>query len=515
MSKDNGVLHDTRSAKTFPQLLRAAAAAHGNAVAIALEDASIPDERMTFIELERKSAELARGLIARGIGKGARVAFIYGNSPGFALLLAAVCRIGAIAIPVSTMIKANELVRVMRQSDATGLIVQRHYLGNDYVDRLCAALPELRADGTGADLRLNKTPYLRWIISSGSALPPSIQHLGSLLDGARSVSEELLLEIEAEVHPADQMLEIYTSGSMALPKGVRHNHGPILFRTHYLRSMLNPAPGKRIVVQLPMFWVGGLMMYLLPNLEVGATSVCTERTLSNSRVAMGSVLAADDLALMAQAKPYWSLGMSETLGPYAYADVLRAPNYPLCAPLDHIAERFEVRVADEAGQQVGEGATGEIQVRGYALTPGLHKVERSEYFTADGFYRTGDMGLVEGSRIHFIGRNGDIIKTAGATVSPAEVEMELQELDGVHSAYVVGVPDAERGQMLVAVVVPRQGAKLDFDRLQETLRKRLSSYKVPRAYLSIGRDEVPLLHSNKVARRQLQAWVAKRLGVTI
>ena len=513
VSKETARLDDPRSAGTFPQLLRAAAAAHGDRVAIVLKNASIADEQMTFIELERKSAELARGLIARGIGKGARVAFIYGNSPGFALMLAAICRIGAIAIPVSTMIRANELVRVLRQSDATGLIVQRHYLGNDYVERLCDALPELR-NAASAQLRIAKTPYLRWIVSTGNALPPTIEDIGVLADDARTVSEELLLETESEIHPSDQMIEIYTSGSMALPKGVRHNHGPVMFRTHYLVSMLNPTPGKQIVVQLPMFWVGGLMMYLLPNMEVGATSICTERTLSNSRLAMGSVLAPEDLQLMAQAKPYWSLGMSETLGPYAYADILRAPNYPLCAPLDHIADRYEVRVADEDGKPVGEGEIGEIQVRGYAMTPGLHKVERSAYFMPDGFYHTGDMGLVEGSRINFVGRNGDMIKTAGANVSPAEVEMELQEMEGIHSAYVVGVPDPQRGQMLVAAVVPREGSQLDFDAIRETLRQRLSSYKVPRAYLLITREEVPLLHSNKVARRQLQAWVANKLGVT-
>jgi acyl-CoA synthetase (AMP-forming)/AMP-acid ligase II len=167
---------------------------------------------------------------------------------------------------------------------------------------------------------------------------------------------------------------------------------------------------------------------------------------------------------------------------------------------------------DEHDKPVAQGETGEIQVRGYALTPGLHKVERSGYFTADGFYHTGDMGLIEGSRILFVGRNGDMIKTAGANVSPAEVEMEIQELEGVHSAYVVGVPDPERGQMLVATVVPREGATLDFGQIQEALRQRLSGYKVPRAYFSITREEVPLLHSNKVARRQLQAWVANKLG---
>ena len=131
------------------------------------------------------------------------------------------------------------------------------------------------------------------------------------------------------------------------------------------------------------------------------------------------------------------------------------PGYPLCAPLDHIAEQYEVRVADEHDQPVGDGEIGEIQVRGYAVTPRLHKIERSRFFTADGFYHTGDMGLVAGNRINFIGRNGDMIKTASANVSPAEVEMEIQALEGVHSAYVLGIPDPERGQLLVAAVVPR------------------------------------------------------------
>jgi acyl-CoA synthetase (AMP-forming)/AMP-acid ligase II len=300
---------------------------------------------------------------------------------------------------------------------------------------------------------------------------------------------------------------------MALPKGVKHNHGPVLFRTHYLRETLGPQRGKESGAYLPMFWVGGLMMYLMPNWEVGAISVCTERTLNNSRVAMGSVLAEEDLALMGSTKPYWGLGMSETLGPYSYGDELRAPGYPMCAPMDHFADGYDIRIADENDQPVGDGEIGEMQVRGYPLATALHKVEQSEYYTPDGYYHTGDMCLIEGTRVHFIGRNGDMVKTAGSNVAPAEVEMELQALDGVHNAYVVGLPDRERGQLLVAAVVPRdENAKLDFGEIEATLRKRLSSYKVPRAYVQISREEVPMLHSNKVSRRMVVDLVAQRLG---
>ena len=511
MSMHDSISEGPKAARTMAELVRAAAAAYGDDTAIVLREESLPDETLSFNELERKSAELARGLIARGVGKGTRIGFICGNTPAFALLLAAISRIGAVAIPISTMIRSNELVRVLRQSDVTGLIVQRNFLGNDYVERVCEALPQLRQTAN-PDLRIGQTPFLRWIVSTGDDLPASINDMAFLTDAAESVSEDLLREVESEVYPTDQLIEIYTSGSMALPKGVRHNHGPMLFRTHYLDQMIGFERGKEVAVHLPMFWVGGLMMYLMPSWAAGSISVCTGRTLNNSRVAMGSVLAAEDIALVAMNKPYWGLGMSETIGPYSWGDEVRADGRPMCAPMDHFGDRYDIRIADENDQPVGNGGIGEMQVRGYPVTPGLHKVERDVYFTSDGYYRTGDMCEVEGKRIHFVGRNGDMIKTAGSNVSPAEVELELQSLDGVHNAYVVGLPDKERGQLVVAALIPRDGAALDCNAIEAEMRKRLSSYKVPRAYVAIEREELPMLHSNKVSRRLLEALMAEKLG---
>jgi acyl-CoA synthetase (AMP-forming)/AMP-acid ligase II len=498
-------------ARTLAQLVRRAAAAYDDDTAIVLKGQTLPDESLSFTELERRSAAIARGLLARGIGKGARVGFIAGNGPTFATLFAAIGRIGAIAVPISTFIKSAELVRVLRQSDIGGLIVQRQLLGNDYVDRLCEALPELTT-ARAVDLRLPQAPYLRWIASTGPELPATIQPLERLISDGDDVSEALLAAVEAEVHPTDQLMEIYTSGAMAAPKGVKHCHGPALQRSHFLRRMRKLARQQEVSVPMPMFWVGGMMMYLLPNWEIGAVTLCGEGTSTDSRIAMGSVVARDDMYKHPPGMPIWSLGMSETLGPYSYGDELRADGYPLCAPLDHIAEGFEVRLVNDDGQPPAEGEVGELQIRGYALTPGLHKIEREEYFEPDGFYRTGDLCVREGQRLHFVGRSGDMIKTASANVSPAEVEMELQELAGIHSAYVFGVPHPERGQLVVAAVVPRDGSTLDYDVITNELRQRLSSYKVPRAYVTIAREEIPMLPSNKVARRQLEQLVAARLA---
>jgi len=512
MNDESLVADEIKAARTFPQLIRAAAAVYGDKPAITLADEGVEPETATFNDLDRKSAELARGLIARGVGKGSRIGFISGNGPNFAIMLAAIARTGAVAIPISTLIIGNELVRVLRQADLHGLILQRNFLGKDYVQRACEALPEL-LETDDPDLRIGRTPYLRWIASTGGDLPPTIHDLSWITDAASAVGEDLLEEMESEIHTTDQMVEIYTSGSMALPKGVKHNHGPVLFRAHYLRRMTGIPQGKESPAILPMFWIGGLMMYLMPNWTAGAHTLCGEKTLVNSRTAMGSVLSDEDLEAMSGApQPWWGLGMSETLGPYSYGNEFRAKGWPACAPMDNFAERYDIRIADENDQPVGDGEIGEMQVRGYAVTPALHKIERDEYWTRDGYYHTGDMCLVEGTRIHFVNRGGDMIKTASSNVSPAEVEIEMQTLEGIHNAYVVGLPDHDRGQVVVAAVVPRDGATLDFTAIETELRKRMSSYKVPRFYVEIARDEVPMLHSNKVSKRLVEKLVAERLG---
>lgn len=91
------------------------------------------------------------------------------------------------------------------------------------------------------------------------------------------------------------------------------------------------------------------MLFLLPGLVAGATSVCTEGTYTNSLTAMGTVLSADDLARLAFQPPLWALGMSETMGSYSFGNELRAERR-LCAPIDNVADGYELRVADEAGR---------------------------------------------------------------------------------------------------------------------------------------------------------------------
>src|SRR5579863_3275260 len=200
---------DVLTATTFPRFIRGAAAAYGDDIALRLD--GDPVVSISYAELDQRSAELGRALLARGVGKGHRIGFIAGNGPLFGLWFAAAARIGAVAIPISTMIRANELTRVLRQSDISGLIVQRHLLGYDYVERLCEALPTLREGGaalreTGPELRLTQVPYLRWIAVDEGEVPGSMLTLDALTAGASSFGEDLLREVESEVYPPAKLV---------------------------------------------------------------------------------------------------------------------------------------------------------------------------------------------------------------------------------------------------------------------------------------------------------------------
>ena len=150
---------------------------------------------------------------------------------------------------------------MLRQSDIAGLFVQRSLLGHDLVERLCDALPELREAQAGA-LRIPAVPYLRWVVSWGPDLSSAIGTLFDLTAQAESIADDLLAAVEAEVHPTDQMLEIYTSGSMALPKGVKHMHGPVVpsvqvtWRPH---DRTGTRSSRTTATSADVFWVGGMV----------------------------------------------------------------------------------------------------------------------------------------------------------------------------------------------------------------------------------------------------------------
>ena len=158
------------------------------------------------------------------------------------------------------------------------------------------------------------------------------------------------------------------------------------------------------------------------------------------------------------------------------------------------------------------GETGELWLRGYSLMLGLHKRERADVFTPDGWYRTGDGGhFDEDGHFYFTGRMGDLIKSAGMNITPRDVELVLEAMPEVVMAFVTGIDAGERGQDVVAAIALRPGETLDEDEARKRVKEEIASYKVPR-HIAVFADqtELPWLDSGKVDRRRLTAILDER-----
>ncbi len=511
------------------------------------------ERRIRYAEAERASARLARGLLARGFGKGSRVAVLAPNGPDWVVWWLAVTRIGAVMVPLNTFYKPRELGYVLRHSDAAALVTVARFLGNDYLKRLEACVPGLA--GQRGALYARELPHLRHVFVSGDAGGRSwtepVASLEAAADAAPAIDGAFLAEVEACVAPSDPMLVIYSSGSTADPKGAVHSHGAPLRHAYNTNQFRDFEPTDRVFSPMPFFWVGGFVFSLLSAMHAGAFLLCEEAFEPGATLALlereratvtagwphyskalvlhpsfasrdlSSIRAGNLYAVLPEstrpADPELrsnSLGMTETCGPHTFDRTDVDLPDRLRGSFGHAVPGMEHKVVDpETGATLPPGEVGEICVRGYSLMLGLHKQEREDVFDRDGYYHTGDAGYFDADGVlYFSARLGEMIKTAGANVTPREVEVVIETFPEVVSAFVVGLPDPERGQNVAAVVVLKPGAALDADAAHARLREQLSSYKLPRQWLFAAKEELPFTDSGKIDKKKLAALLAGRFA---
>jgi acyl-CoA synthetase (AMP-forming)/AMP-acid ligase II len=205
--------------------------------------------------------------------------------------------------------------------------------------------------------------------------------------------------------------------------------------------------------------------------------------------------------------------MTETCGPHTYTGEGALPEErrgcfgPAVPGVEH-------KIVDpRSGTPLAPGEVGEICVRGRSLMLGLHKVERAETFDADGSYHTGDAGrFTADGQLYFTGRLGEMIKSAGANVTPSEIESLLASFPEVKAAYVVGVADAQRGENVAAAVVLEPGAVVTAEEIKARTKAQLAAYKVPRHVLIAAQDSLPFTDSGKIDKRRLRALLEERIS---
>ena len=488
------------------------------------------DERLTYAEANTQSRALARALLTLGAGRSTHVGILMPSSAAYIISWLAATRIGAVAVPISTFSTADELRWLIRNANVGVLLSASAFRSHDYGATLQQAFPELGTAAPGP-LHLAAAPSLRWVFVDGGT-----EGLTTRID------DEFLSAIEADVTPSDRMVIVHTSGSTSTPKGVIHPHGSLIEHTDNLNGVRGLTAGMKLFSNSPLFWIGGLAYNIVGTLAAGATLICSAS--ADSR---------ETLDLIERERPEMVNGFAQTVAhlvkdpTFAARDFssIRLGNlYPIMPddvrPADpelrhnmlgmtetgsvclmsadesDLPERYrgsfgepvpalETRIVDpDTNCDCAVGEVGELWLRGPLLMEGYYGRERHEVFTPDGWFRGGDLFSVDDHGFYYFkGRRGDMIKTAGANVSPREVESALRDVIPDYPTLVVGLEDAERGQIVVAVVIAPEGADVDEESIIAGLRKTLSHYKVPRRIVRLAEPEIPMLLSGKVDGKRL------------
>jgi acyl-CoA synthetase (AMP-forming)/AMP-acid ligase II len=493
---------------TVPALVRARAAERPGDVLLVCDD-----DALTYGQADHRSAALARGLLAAQAGPGTRIGILHPNGPDFVVAWLAAARIGAVSVPLSTFSTGAELVGLLRGADVALVLAAPGYRSQDYRASLTAALP-------GVDL---DAPMF-------SATLPSLRRVAFAFDDLRPRGADVLDAIEALVTPADPMVIVHTSGSTSEPKGVVHTHGALIRHLDNLNQLRRHGPGEVLFSNSPFFWIGGFAYSLLGTLVAGGTLVCSnapdaagvldvlerERpTMVNGFAAAVAHLpddptfAARDLSSIRRGNlwPIMPAGVRPADPELRHGMLGMTEAGSVCLASDDESDQPESRRGSFGKPVPGleaEVRDGELWFRGPFLLEGYDGRERHETFDPDGWYGTGDLVTVDGDGFfYFRGRSSDMIKTAGANVSPREVEAAILEVAGL-AAHVVGVDDPTRGQAVAALVRAPDGVDVDVDDLRARLRERLSAYKVPGRIRVVPDGGAPMMSSGKVDLRALK-----------
>jgi len=507
--------------------------------------------RWTYADLHRHARRMARALLAVGVGKGTRVGLLMGNRPEAVASLFGAALVGAVTVPLSTFSPTPELSYLLAHADISVLLLQTTMGRRRFADDVVALCPGAAGAPPIGDPAF---PFLRCAFVVGPAQDgAALASWDSLLARADEVDDTLLEAVTAEVQPSDQGVIVYSSGTTDRPKGVVLSHRAVALEWWMQAALFGRDESTRVWCAFPIFWTAGLNTAMGATLAGGSTWVTQERfepghalqLLEREQVTEPHVFAHEARAL--EEHPDWAstdlssctrvfgksvftrhptvrgdegwnmpvgYGMSETSSfltglPWTTPrDVFRKGSYGRLLPGN------ELRVVDpETGRVLGANEEGELLVRGPTLMEHYVKRTRAESLDRDGFYRTGDLGSYDDDGyVYWGGRRTEMIKTSGANVSPAEIEVQLHAYEPVKLARVIGVPDERRDEIAVLCVTLKDGARATEDEIKAFLRERLASYKVPRHVLFFGDDEIPMTRSGtKVQHEQLLAVVQERL----
>lgn len=497
------------SGMNVADLVRAAAEASGSKTALWYGVTS-SERELSFATIDAEVDRVARGLVNRGIERGDRVAVAMPNVPHFIFAYFGTLRAGAVAVPINAMLSAPEITMILQ--DAAPKLI------------LGAGTPGRLTEAAGNELSISHVTAESW---------HELGELGERFEGP-------------PVDANDLAVLAYTSGTTGRPKGAMLSHGNLVANL----EQQSEIPEDRVtrddvlLLTLPLFHIFGLNVPLGLLMKNAAAGVLLERfepvatlreiekrkvtilfgappmygawtatpggdqyDLSSVRLAVSGAAPLTNEVITSFRSMFGieideGYGLTET-APTLTSNRMQPRPKPgsVGAPLPGV----ELRIVDEAGNDVELGDTGEIVVRGPNVFKGYwQQPDETERVFTDGWFHTGDIAVQdEEGYIYLVDRKRDLVIVSGFNVFPSEVEAALLENPSVAEAAVVGVPHEYRGETLKAYVLLEEGATATPEELLADARTRLARFKLPETIEIVA--ELPHLLTGKVLRRALRA----------
>ncbi|GAA0318803.1 FadD3 family acyl-CoA ligase [Sphingomonas oligophenolica] len=538
-------------ALTLGGWLREVTERFGPREALVLREAA-GETRWSYDELWDRANQVARALLASGVGKGTRVGVLMTNRPEFLSAMFGAALAGAVPATLSTFSTAAELDHLLKASACSVLLLERTVLKKDFAEMVAALEPETLSAPPGGLASLN-FPFLRHIASVGGG-PGMIEDWGSFLARGAAVSQDLVDAAAATVTPADPGALFFSSGTTAKPKGILSAHRGVSLQLWRWKRFYATGGDTRTWSANGFFWSGNFGMAIGGTLSSGGSLILQSTFQPEQALALLDTEKATmaiawphqwaqleaaanwnavDLSTLKYVGPKTPLGRhptvttdwQEPMAAYGNTETFTiSAIFPSGTPEEVIGGSHGTpqpgmvfKIVDPlSGETVPMGDRGEIAVKGPTLMLGYLGVPLDETLDDQGYFRTGDGGYVDvlpdgTPRLFWEGRLNDIIKTGGANVSPVEIDSVLKSCPGVKVTQTVGVPHDMLGELVVTCIVPHAGAALDEEGVRGFAKEQLASFKVPRRVFFFAEDELELTGTAKIKTADLKALVVKRL----
>jgi acyl-CoA synthetase (AMP-forming)/AMP-acid ligase II len=508
--------------------------------------------RWSYDELWDRANQVARALIACGVGKGTRVGVLMTNRPEFLSAVFGTALAGGVPATLSTFSTAAELDHLLSASACSVLLLERKVLKKDFAEMVAALEPEVLSVSPG-DLASLRFPFLRHIASVGGGAG-MIENWDDFLARGDAVGQDLVDAAAATVTPADPGALFFSSGTTAKPKGILSAHRGVALQLWRWKRFYAAGQDTRAWSANGYFWSGNFGMAIGGALSSGGSLVLQATFQPEQALALMEAEKATmaiawphqwaqleaaanwnqvDLSALKYVSPKTPLGRhptvttdwQEPMSAYGNTETFTISSiFPSGTPEETIGGSHGTpqpgmvfKIVDPlSGETTPMGDRGEIAVKGPTLMLGYLGIPLDETLDEQGFFRTGDGGYVDvlpdgTPRLFWEGRLNDIIKTGGANVSPIEIDSILKSCPGVKVTQTVGVPHDMLGELVVTCIVPHEGAALDEERVRGFAKEQLASFKVPRRVFFFAEDELELTGTAKIKTADLKALVVKRL----